>query len=137
MGSSLVGACLSQAGGSCCPGPEPPPREAQGRKSALCALSHGLPEKEQRQAARRAASKLQAPGEEKGQCAFLKLKSPSPSTGEGERELKLRFHSVGTQAVGAPPGQKGLSAGEEAAPGPGGRIKGSCVPAALKFTFVF
>lgn len=58
-------------------------------------------------------------------------------TGEGERELKLRFNRVGSQAVGAPPGQKGLSAGEEAAPGLGGSIKGSCVPAALKFTFVF
>lgn len=58
-------------------------------------------------------------------------------TGEGERELKPRFNRVGSQAVGAPPGQKGLSAGEEAAPGLGGSIKGSCVPAALKFTFVF
>ena len=57
-------------------------------------------------------------------------------TGEGERALKLRFNRVGSQAVGAPPAQKGLSAGEEAAPGLGGSIKGSCVPAALKFTFV-
>ena len=56
---------------------------------------------------------------------------------EGERELKLCFNSVGSQAMGAPSGQKGLSAGEEAAPGPGGSIKGSCVPTALKFTFVF
>lgn len=58
-------------------------------------------------------------------------------TREGERALKLRFNSVGSQAVGAPPGQKGLSAREETAPGHGGSIKGSCVPAALKFTFVF
>lgn len=56
--------------------------------------------------------------------------------GEGERALKLRFNRGGSQAVGAPPAQKGLSAGEEAAPGLGGSIKGSCVPAALKFTFV-
>ena len=92
------------------------------------------------QAARRAASKLQAPREEKGQCAFPKLKSPSPGTAaaeEGEREPRVRLNSVGSQAAGAPSGQKGLSAGEEAAPGPGGSIKGSCVPAALKVTFVF
>lgn len=92
------------------------------------------------QSARRTASKLLPLGEEKGQCAFEKLQSSSPGTeihGGGERELKLCFNRVSSQAGGAPPGQKGLSAGEEAAPGLGGSIKGSCVPAALKFTFVF
>lgn len=57
-------------------------------------------------------------------------------TEEGERELETALNSVGSQAWVPRRGQKGLSAGEEAAPGPGGSIKGSCVPTALKFTFV-
>lgn len=117
-------------------------RAARGPARAPCLRfrTASLEKTAEGQSARRAASKLQALGEEKGQCAFANSKALLQAqrlTGEGERELKPRFNRVGSQAVGAPPGQKGLSAGEEAAPGLGGSIKGSCVPAALKFTFVF
>lgn len=113
-----------------------------GARSALCALSHGLPEKEQRSARLPGAQHQSCRRPEKKRASVHSQNSKAPlqaqrPTGEGERELKVRLNSVGSQAVGAPSGQKGLSAGEEDAPGPGGGIKGSCVPTALKFTFVF
>lgn len=82
------------------------------------------------QAARRAASKLQAPREEKGQCAFAKLKSPSPGAAAragGARARGPRCNSAGSQAGGAPPGQKGLSA-ERRQPGGLGEHKGRLCP---------
>lgn len=113
-----------------------------GARSALSALSHGLHEKEQRSArlpgaqhqSRRRPEKKRASVHSQNSKAPLQAQRPAE---EGEREPKVRLNSVGSQAAGAPSGQKGLSAGEEAAPGPGGSIKGSCVPAALKVTFVF
>lgn len=82
------------------------------------------------QAARRAASKLQAPREEKGQCAFAKLKSPSPGAAAhagGARARGPRCNSAGSQAGGAPLGQKGLSA-ERRQPGGLGEHKGKLCP---------
>lgn len=84
--------------------PRPVPRVVQGavrlspkagRRSALCRLRRGLPEKEQRSARLpgSAASKLQAPKEEKGQCAFPSSK-PSPGTathGGGRGRLKTQL----------------------------------------------
>ena len=135
QGSSQAGSA-GGAGGLCAS-----PGKSRAR-SALCALSHGLPEKEQRSARLPGAQHQSCRRPEKKRASVHSQNSKAPLqaqrlTEEGERELKLCFNSVGSQAVGAPSGQKGLSAGEEAAPGPGGSIKGSCVPTALKFTFVF
>ena len=136
------------------PAPWAPPRRVQrphgpasGRAGAFPgkpgspALAFARPPRKRRAqlpAARRAASKLQAPGEEKGQCALAKLRSPSPGTatpGEG-RGRGHRAQSAGSQA-GRPPGQRASVLPRRPPRGPGGRIKGGCVPAALKFTFVF
>lgn len=109
---------------------------------APSALSHGLPGKDSGGPVCQARSiKAAGAGGRKGPVCIREtpklFSRHSDSRGEGEREPRPRFNRVGSQAVGAPPGQKGLSAGEEAAPGLGGSMKGSCVPAALKFTFVF
>lgn len=125
---ALPGACAS-------------PGKPSGRQSALCPLSHGLPEKDQRSARLPGAQHQSCRRPEKKRASVRSRSSKAlfqaqRLTRKGERTLKPRFNSVGSQAVGAPPGQKGLSAGEKTARGPGGSIKGSCVPAALKFTFV-
>jgi hypothetical protein len=64
--------------------------------------------------------------------ASVRRASPkaSPGTATGEEGIGEGGHSP-------PPGQRGLSTGEQSAPGPGSSIKGSCVSAALKITFVF
>ena len=118
------------------------PGEPGLRKSALSPLSHGLPEKDQQSARLPGAQHQSCRRPEKKRASVRSRNSKAllqaqGLTREGARARKLRFNSVGSQAVGAPPGQKGLSAGEETARGPCGSIKGSCVPAALKFTFVF
>ena len=123
--------------GACAPLPGNPGRGAPCARFRTASLkkSNGAPGCQ--------ARSIKAAGAQrrKGPVCIPKTQKPlsrhSDSRRRGERELKLRFNSVGSQAVGAPSGQKGLSAGEEAAPGPGGSIKGSCVPTALKFTFVF
>lgn len=62
------------------------------------------------QTARRTASKLQAPREEKGQCAFEKLQSPSPGTtthGGGEEGAETALEQCGQSGRGSPARTKG------------------------------
>lgn len=115
------------------PGAEHQSRETRGRKSALCALSHGLPEKEQLSARLPGAPHLSCRRPEKKRASVRSRNSKAllqaqGLTGEGGRDTKLRFNSVGSQAVGAPQDKRASVLERRQPPGPGGSIKGSCVP---------
>lgn len=129
--------CGPGAPGSAVPG------EPGGRKGAPFPLSHGLPEEDQRSARLPGcqARSIKAAGarEEKGQCASAKLKSPSPGAalareGRGRGDRAVTGRAV---RLGVPRRDKRASVLSGDSPGAWGSIKGSCVPAALKFTFVF
>lgn len=82
MGSSQAVPALPRSGAQtaargCAPLPG---SAAAARVPCLRFRTASLEKTAEGQSARRAASKLQALGEEKGQCAFVKLKSPSPGT---------------------------------------------------------
>ena len=85
----------------------------------------------ERQAARRAASKPQAPREEKGQCAFPKLKSPSPGTaarGGGGEGAESALEQCGQSGRGRPVGTKGPQCWRGGRPGAWWQHKGKLCP---------
>lgn len=66
--------------------------------------------------------KAEGPRRRKKKGASVRGRAQKPFSGQsdyrvGARVLTVRLNRVGSQAVGAPPGQKGLSAGEGNAPG--------------------